>query len=300
MCTHEDRCMCISVYVHICRYILIYAPPTPATISHNRKCEACGLGGFLVCCSTCNLVYHPNKCGLPLNQVPAGDWSCWFCVVEGLIPSTPADKEAAKKVVKLINNMKARAKAAETPLLSSESQQVIDSFSALVQSANHPEIISIMKQLSLDNTMSKLELAMDTLGIEKTPETSTDSKSPTHPPKKIMPAYPLNENAWGYRKMRYYKEKVIKALSGCGNFEQQRLVLHHVLLDPKVINVATSIGTNIKEAHLNRTIVGNMRRYLEHANISNRGPGRIANNKRAALNVICAAVVGTPPRGPTI
>ena len=65
-------------------------------VKHNNKCEACGMGGLLVCCSTCNLVFHPNKCGLPLHRVPSGDWSCWFCLLDGVIPSTPEAKKQQK------------------------------------------------------------------------------------------------------------------------------------------------------------------------------------------------------------
>jgi hypothetical protein len=50
---------------------------------HNDICECCGGLGELLCCSTCNLVYH-LECTRPmLSELPEGDWSCAFCVAAG-------------------------------------------------------------------------------------------------------------------------------------------------------------------------------------------------------------------------
>ena len=43
---------------------------------HNELCNTCGEGGELLCCHTCNLVFH-----LPcadLDEVPAGVWRCKY------------------------------------------------------------------------------------------------------------------------------------------------------------------------------------------------------------------------------
>ena len=253
-----------------------------------------------MCCSTCNLVFHPNKCGLPLHRVPSGDWSCWFCLLDGVIPSTPEVKKAAEKVVGLINKMKASALMRGAPPLSRQSQQTVETFASLVQEADENEATIIMQHLSAFNVMTKLESAMDRLAINQASESAMEEKELKHngPPKipwkSCTQPYPLDENAYNYRSRFHYKTKIIKALTSHGTFEQQRLVLHHVLVDPKVINLASSIGTNIEEARVHRNIVGNMQRYLKHAKLYSRG--RITDNKRAALNVICAAAVGTPPR----
>ena len=267
-------------------------PPTngaPKKIAHNSLCEACGLGGKLVCCTTCNLVFHPNTCGLPLYRVPVGDWSCWFCVVDGLIPSTPDQRKDAERVVGVINNMKASALAAGAPPLKVDSQKIIESFASLLKESDKSSALVIMKHLSAHNVMDKLESAMDSLSIEKQSE-----KTSPEPDNSSMQPYPLDLNAIP-RSTKFCKtSSIVTAILSTGSFEQQRLILHHVLIDPKVIRLATSIGTNPEEAQVARNIVTNMRRYLSHAKLSSRG--RVSNNKRAALNVICSAVIGTPTR----
>ena len=258
-------------------------------IAHNSLCEACGMGGRLVCCSTCNLVFHPNTCGLPLYSVPVGDWSCWYCVADGVTSSTPEQRQEAEKVVGVINNMKASALKAGAPPLKVESQKIIESFASLLQESDNTSALVIMKHLSAHNVMAKLESAMDSLSIEK----QSQQKSPEHDNSSIQP-YPLQLNAIP-RSSRFRKtSSIISAILSTGSFEQQRLILHHVLIDPKVCRLASSIGTNPEEAMVSRNIVTNMRRYLSHANLSSRG--RVSNNKRAALNVICSAVIGTPTR----
>lgn len=51
---------------------------------HNDLCEVCNLGGELLCCSTCNLVFHLS-CHKPiLKQEPPDHWSCAYCIATGL------------------------------------------------------------------------------------------------------------------------------------------------------------------------------------------------------------------------
>ena len=46
---------------------------------HNDLCEVCNKGGNVMCCSFCNLVYHPH-CLLPkLDKVPEQEWACPAC-----------------------------------------------------------------------------------------------------------------------------------------------------------------------------------------------------------------------------
>ncbi len=47
--------------------------------SHNSLCQACGLGGELLCCDYCNLVYHLGCLTPPLETPPSGKWSCPVC-----------------------------------------------------------------------------------------------------------------------------------------------------------------------------------------------------------------------------
>ena len=52
-------------------------------IEHNDLCETCGSPGDLLCCSTCNLVFHLGCTRPKLERVPQDDWSCAFCVASG-------------------------------------------------------------------------------------------------------------------------------------------------------------------------------------------------------------------------
>jgi len=49
-------------------------------VKHNDLCETCGKVGELLCCSTCNLVFHLSCTRPKLTEMPADDWSCAFCI----------------------------------------------------------------------------------------------------------------------------------------------------------------------------------------------------------------------------
>ena len=76
---------------------------------HNDMCECCGDLGELICCSTCNLVYH-LECTRPiLSELPEGDWSCAFCVAAGTgidNSEPPLTKAEAIQGVKDIEGLK--------------------------------------------------------------------------------------------------------------------------------------------------------------------------------------------------
>ena len=49
---------------------------------HNSVCYYCKKGGDLLCCDTCNLVFHIKCLKPPLKTVPKGTWHCPVCVDE--------------------------------------------------------------------------------------------------------------------------------------------------------------------------------------------------------------------------
>jgi hypothetical protein len=49
---------------------------------HNFLCQSCGVGGELLCCDTCNLVYHLPCLDPPLAEAPEGMWHCPECICE--------------------------------------------------------------------------------------------------------------------------------------------------------------------------------------------------------------------------
>jgi hypothetical protein len=48
---------------------------------HNDICERCSLGGELLCCSYCNVVFHLG-CLRSISALPEGEWACPACVVQ--------------------------------------------------------------------------------------------------------------------------------------------------------------------------------------------------------------------------
>jgi hypothetical protein len=50
---------------------------------HNDECDVCNLGGELLCCSTCTLVFHVDCVRPRLEELPDGDWCCAYCVLSG-------------------------------------------------------------------------------------------------------------------------------------------------------------------------------------------------------------------------
>jgi len=51
---------------------------------HNDDCYVCNLGGNLLCCDKCTLVFHLQCVRPKLKEVPPGDWMCAYCCVAGL------------------------------------------------------------------------------------------------------------------------------------------------------------------------------------------------------------------------
>jgi len=84
----------------------------PVEITHNDSCEVCGTGGDLICCSTCNLVFHLGCTRPQLTEVPEGNWNCAYCVAENLpeLEITPQALEEAKRSVEEMDAEKAKHK----------------------------------------------------------------------------------------------------------------------------------------------------------------------------------------------
>jgi PHD-finger len=51
---------------------------------HNDLCEVCNQGGDLLCCNTCNLVFHLHCSRPKLTKMPADIWNCSFCIASGV------------------------------------------------------------------------------------------------------------------------------------------------------------------------------------------------------------------------
>ncbi|KAL3765839.1 hypothetical protein ACHAW5_004156 [Stephanodiscus triporus] len=84
-------------------------------IHHNDLCETCGKPGELLCCSTCNLVFHLGCTRPKLVQVPECDWSCAFCVTSGDIVKSISKQERneARIAVREIEALKEEVRSEE-------------------------------------------------------------------------------------------------------------------------------------------------------------------------------------------
>jgi len=72
---------------------------------HDNVCDVCNLGGDVLCCGTCSLVFH-LKCLHPsLSKIPSGKWSCPHCVLDGLAPRN-TEKEDVRRAKEAIAVMK--------------------------------------------------------------------------------------------------------------------------------------------------------------------------------------------------
>ena len=60
---------------------------------HNDLCEVCSTGGVVICCATCNLVFHMGCARPVLKVLPPDDWSCAFCVNTGVTGHKSGSRE---------------------------------------------------------------------------------------------------------------------------------------------------------------------------------------------------------------
>jgi hypothetical protein len=50
---------------------------------HDDACDVCYMGGELICCTTCSLVFH-RECLRPISKTELIDWNCPHCIIQGL------------------------------------------------------------------------------------------------------------------------------------------------------------------------------------------------------------------------
>jgi len=71
---------------------------------HNDICEVCTAGGELLCCATCNLVFH-LKCVRPvLKSIPPDTWSCAHCDATG-VTGLKKDSRLRKRATAAVREM---------------------------------------------------------------------------------------------------------------------------------------------------------------------------------------------------
>ena len=85
---------------------------------HNDFCDVCNLGGELLCCSTCNLVYHMECVRPTLQKLPPNDWSCAHCILAGATGHKRSSKAwktavSAVRVMGRLRNSKQKGKGGD-------------------------------------------------------------------------------------------------------------------------------------------------------------------------------------------
>jgi hypothetical protein len=78
---------------------------------HNEVCEVCEIGGDLLCCETCTLVYHLSCLRPKISTIPKGKWSCVHCVIEGVVSGNVDEaKDSLDKMNKLATRINLKRK----------------------------------------------------------------------------------------------------------------------------------------------------------------------------------------------
>lgn len=80
---------------------------------HNDHCEVCNSGGELICCATCNLVFH-LKCVRPaLKALPPDNWSCAYCDSTGVtgFKKESRQRKRAEQAVREMQKMQETVRA---------------------------------------------------------------------------------------------------------------------------------------------------------------------------------------------
>ncbi|KAL3777497.1 hypothetical protein ACHAW5_000563 [Stephanodiscus triporus] len=78
--------------------------PTPRVVlneqdffdQHNDLCEVCNQPGEVLCCATCNLVFHVHCARPKLKEEPPDDWKCAYCWAAGVMGGKKDGKERRK------------------------------------------------------------------------------------------------------------------------------------------------------------------------------------------------------------
>ena len=74
-----------------------------SSIPHNDRCRVCEFGGDLLCCDSCNQVFHLS-CLIPLKEkLPAGDWFCQWCILEDRYVQKYRKSQAGKYIKKMMS-----------------------------------------------------------------------------------------------------------------------------------------------------------------------------------------------------
>ncbi len=106
----------------------------------------------------------------------------------------------------------------------------------------------------------------------------------------------MHNNDAELKARHYAKSKVIKSLLKVGTFEQQRYILLHVLSDPIVCNIASSIGVNMSDICVGQQIIKCAKKLIHRARRTNNKNFKVSSRKRYLVKAISVAFLPTPTK----
>jgi hypothetical protein len=81
-----------------------------------------------------------------------------------------------------------------------------------------------------------------------------------------------------------------------GTFEQQRCILLHVLFDPAVCNIASSIGVNMSDIPVGQQIMKCAKKLIQRATQTHNKNVKVSTRKRHLMKAISVAFLPTPTK----
>jgi hypothetical protein len=76
---------------------------TSLAYKHNDCCSVCSYGGVLLCCDTCNQVFH-HSCLIPkMDNIPEGMWSCQWCILDDELNQKYRRRDAKRLIDKMMS-----------------------------------------------------------------------------------------------------------------------------------------------------------------------------------------------------
>ncbi|KAL7469516.1 hypothetical protein ACHAXS_009779 [Conticribra weissflogii] len=100
---------------------------------HNDLCEVCNYPGELLCCATCNLVFHLDCARPKMKEMPPDDWKCAYCIASGIMGGKREGRErrnatkAVREMEKIRKDLKdARERGEEGVLVTVTGGEVVD------------------------------------------------------------------------------------------------------------------------------------------------------------------------------
>lgn len=203
--------------------------------NHNEMCHVCDVGGKLICCDECTLVFHLECVRPKLQAIPKGDWSCAYCVL-----ARSQDENICRAAKKAIRRMKRLQKGLASDDdgddIFAETSMVRAANKFVLRQSNKNQIVEIGRYNSMEEALTTLMNSKPSSSMSAKKGGSDDEDDT----KKLWCTYCLDD-----------KNITICAFCGCrncfGKHDDDMLILcdgcdkesHMYCLDPQLTRVPT-------------------------------------------------------------